>query len=520
MTFRNFLLITSDEHTRRALGCYGHPLVQSPHIDALAARGVRFDHAYTNSPLCVPSRSSFATGRYTHDTGYWDNCHGWDGAIRGWPHYVQAAGGRTASVGKLHYQRTGKLGLDEELLPMFLSNGGMGDGVGLLRRQQVPFRSPERIFGESAPIAVSGPKMMSDAVGRGESNHIQYDRRVASAACDWLRENGGDASRPWALHVSFVAPHFPLIAPPEFFDLYKDADIPRPLQYDPEDQPRHPYIRALNKMWNYNDYFTEDRMIEARMAYYGLCSWLHHNVGQLLAALDESGAADNTYVLYTSDHGECLGNRGIWSCSAMYEESLGVPMVLAGPDIPQGTVSNDVVSLVDLLPTIARAVGSTEDEALAQLPGASLIDIAKGDMPDRVVLCEYHAGGSITGAFMIRNGKWKFVYYVDYPPQLFNLEDDPDELNDLGSDPAHASIRETCEQLMRNVVDPEAASAAAFADQAAHIERHGGVNEILLRDYSWGGHAIDTRIEEDGSITVLDELPPFEHVDTHRSGKV
>lgn len=510
MTKNNFLFITSDEHTRRALGCYGASFLKTPNIDRLASQGTLFSNAYTNSPLCVPSRASFATGRYPHDNGHWDNGNAWDGVIPGWQHRCKAAGARTASIGKLHYQRTGKLGLDEELLAMFLSNGGLGDGVGLLRKQQVPYRSPERQFGDGAPIAVCGPKMMSDAVGRGESNHTGYDRRITSEACNWLAENAAQNEAPWVLHVSFVAPHFPLIAPPEFYDLYADVEIPRPLQYDADEQPKHPYVRALNRIWNYDDYFTEARMLEARTAYYGLCSWLDHNVGLLLAALDASGVRDDTYVLYASDHGECLGDRGIWSCSAMYEESLGVPMILSGPDVPKDKKVDSVVSLVDIFPTIVQAVGGTLTEADADLPGSTLIGIANGDTPERVVLSEYHAGGSITGAFMIRNGDWKFIYYVGLEPQLFNLRDDPDELVDLGTDPKFEETRKACEDMLRSVVDPEDANARAFSDQEEHIQRHGGINEILMREYLWGGHSIDTKVEMDGTVSNLTELPYFE----------
>ena len=509
----NFMLITSDEHTRRALGCYGHPLVKTPNLDRLAADGTLFRAAYTNSPLCTPSRSSFATGRYVHELGCWDNCQPWDGSTKSWGHRAQEGGHRSVSIGKLHYQRDDSHGFDEEVLPMYLSNDGLGDGIGLLRKLEVPYRSPEREFGPGGPIAINGPKMMSDAIGRGESNHTDYDRRITKAACAWLRENGGsEPENPWVLYVSFVAPHFPLIAPAEFYDLYPLDAIPQPLQYANHERPRHPVVRALNRIWNYDDYFDDEKMRRARAGYYGLCSFLDHNIGLLLAALNDGGAGENTRIIYTSDHGECLGDRGTWSTSAMYEESVGVPMILHGPDIPKGKEVAEVVSLVDLYPTIVEAIGESLGQGEADLPGHSLIDIANGDVPDRTVLSEYHAGGSITGAFMIRSGKWKYIHYVDYAPQLFDLDADPDELNDLGEDPAHIEIRTECEAKLRAMLNPEEINAMAFADQAAKIAEHGGVEAILSREYTWGGHSIDTHVDENGVITTLDESSPLRRV--------
>jgi len=219
-------------------------------------------------------------------------------------------------------------------------------------------------------------------------------------------------------------------------------------------------------------------------AYYGMCSFLDHNIGKVLAALEAAGLARDTRVVYTSDHGDNLGKRGFWNKSVMYEESTGVPLIMAGPDVPQGHVVRDVVSLVDASPTILEAAGETLTPAeQAELPGYSWLRIANGDVPERTVLSEYHAVGSPAGAFMIRMGRWKYVHYVGMPPQLFDLEADPEEANDLGESPAHAEIRAACERRLRSVVDPAAADAQAFADQAALVERHGGEDAVLERGH-------------------------------------
>jgi choline-sulfatase len=215
----------------------------------------------------------------------------------------------------------------------------------------------------------------------------------------------------------------------------------------------------------------------------GLCSFLDDNIGQILAALDESGLTDNTRVFYASDHGDCLGNRGIWAKSVMYEESVAVPMILAGPDNPINKTVSTPVSLVDGYPTIVESAGERLSKKEQALPGHSLIGIAQGDYDEnRPVFSEYHDGGSITGSFMIRSGRWKYVYHAGYEPQLFDLEKDPEEGKDLGTDPACVDVRSRCEAMLREIVDPEAANAAAFKDQQKKIAALGGVEAIRNAD--------------------------------------
>ena len=477
MRATNQLFLLSDEHTRGALGCYGHPLVKTPNIDALAARGTRFIAAYSNSPLCVPSRASLATGRHTHETRCWDNGHPFEGGQRSWARRLRDEGQRVVSIGKLHYRDSRDAnGFSEEILPMHVRYG-IGDLFGLLR--------------EEAPSYGEVPASLARNAGPGESNHTEYDRKITEAACRWLREAATKpADKPWTLFVSLVSPHFPLIAPPEFYALYPTSDVDWPIQYAPDERPSHPVIKALAGSWNYDDFFDEEQVRVARAAYYGLCSFLDDNIGKVLATLEDCGLTDNTRILYSSDHGEILGNRGLWSTSVMYEESVGIPMVLAGPDVPRGEVVDTPVSLVDCYPTIVEGAGLSLLPEEINLPGQSLIDIAKGAAPDRTVLSQYHAGGSITGFFMIRRDRWKYVHYVGYPPQLFDLASDPDELKDLADKPEAASVRADCEAMLREILDPEAVNALAFSDQAVTIAKHGGAQAILERGHP-GEHPID-----------------------------
>ena len=472
MTRTNLLFLLSDEHRRDALGCYGHPFVKTPNLDRLAARGTRFTQAYCNSPLCVPSRASLATGRYVHETRCWDNGHPFEGQLPSWAERLRDQGHRTVAVGKLHYRRSEDAnGFSEEIIPLHLIDG-TGDLIGLLRKEGAHYGATERYAKDAGP---------------GESDYTDYDRRIAAAAVDWLRsEAPRHRDKPWALFVSFVSPHFPLTAPREFYDLYAAVRMPRPRAYGDDERHRHPFLEGLTRAWNYDDYFDEERLQVARSAYFGLCSFLDHNIGTVLAALEDAGLMDDTRVLYSSDHGEMLGDQGIWSTSVMYEASAGVPLLLAGPGVPKNREIATITSLVDVFPTVIECTGAEPNTEDAALPGHSLIHIAKGARPERTVLTEYHAGGSITGCFMVRVGRWKYVHYVGLPPQLFDMEADPDEIHDLGRSPDHAGVLQDCEAKLRRVVDPEAANNRAFADQAATIERHGGVEAILERgDYGY-----------------------------------
>jgi len=464
----NLVFILSDEHNKHVLGAHGHPFVHTPNLDALAARGARFTAAYTNCPICVPARASFATGRHVHATRCWDNAIAYEGRPDSWGHRLTAAGHHVAAVGKLHYRRSQPAdnGFSEEILPLHVVDG-VGDLLGLIR-DELPVRE--------------GSKRLGPEAGRGESEYTRYDRAVADAACRGLAEEAPrHRERPWVLYVGFVAPHFPLIAPEPFYDLYSEDAVPLPRLYAAHERPSHPFLDAMRRCLCFDEPFDEAMVRRALCAYFGLVSFLDHNVGRVLRALEESGLQESTRVIYASDHGDNLGTRGLWGKSTMYEESAGIPLIVAGPGIPKGNVVDAPVTLADAFPTAVQCVGLEPDPRDADLPGHTLLEIADGYVPDRTILSEYHAAGAACGTFMIRHGRWKYVHHVGMPPMLFDLAADPGETLDLGRDPGHAAIRAECEAKLRAVVDPEAADALARADQAAVIAAHGGREAILAR---------------------------------------
>ena len=464
----NLLFILSDEHNKRVAGCYGHPMVMTPNLDRLAARGTRFTDAYTNCPICVPARASFATGRYVHQTRCWDNAIAYQGKPASWGHRLMEQGHRAVSIGKLHYKESKpeSNGFDEEILPLHIVNG-VGDLFGLIR-DELPRRPGSLKLGPEA--------------GRGESEYTHYDRSIAGEAVKWLKSVADKReAKPWALYVGFVAPHYPLIAPAQFYDLYPEDRVPWPDMYDQDQRPRHPFIEAMRKCLCFDDSFDPAMVRRAIAAYFGLVSFLDDNIGKILRALEEAGLAKNTRVVYSSDHGDNLGTRGLWGKSTMYEESAGIPMILAGPDVPRGKACATPVTLADGFPTFIHALGAKPDPRDADLPGASLLDIANGRAPQRTILSEYHAAGAITGSCMIRHGRYKYIHYTGLPPMLFDLEADPRERTDLGQSPAHKAQIAECDAALRKVMDPEAADRQARTNQRACIEKNGGKEAILKK---------------------------------------
>jgi choline-sulfatase len=467
MAGRNVLILVSDEHLREAAGCYGGN-VHTPNLDKFAQRGTRFTQATTPSPICVPARASLATGRYVHDIGFWSNAQPYDGSVKGWGHRLIDEGYRVVSIGKLHYRcADDDNGFDQEIIPLHVKDG-VGWARGLLGRDGSP-------WGKAAHFA--------EEIGPGLCDYNRYDMRVCEETCRWLKtEAPAIADRPWVLYASFVSPHYPLIVPERYYDLYPLDRLEPPRLNGPDEGPSHPVVQAVRSYMNYDDYFDDHTRLVAKASFLGLCSFLDDHIGQVLAALEDSGQLDDTVILYTSDHGDLVGNHGMWTKCCMYEESAAIPMLAAGPGIPSGAVTDEPVSLVDIHQTVLQAAGlglSSDDLAL---PGRSLIDIANGARYGRTLLSEYHDGGSITGMFMIKHGRWKYTAYPGYAPELYDLENDPFEARDLGQSPAHADVRTVCDEKLRAIVDPDAANKRCFADQAQRIAELGGRQGILDRE--------------------------------------
>ncbi|MGO1121039.1 sulfatase-like hydrolase/transferase [Rhodovibrionaceae bacterium A322] len=464
---RNVLFIMADELSRFGVGCYHEdlpaalrraerPPAITPNLDRLAQEGLRFTAAYSPSPICVPARAAIATGKPVHEIGCWSSAEPYDGQLEGWSHKLRAAGYDVSSIGKLHFRGhpDDDYGFTEEILPTHVI-----DQVGWTKAL---LRQPLAAYGATGDLA-------SD-VGAGDSSYLRYDRSVCASAVEWLQKPARQ-SKPWASFVSFFSPHYPLLAPEDDYRLYDPAQ----LSGQGEEVPDHPVLQQIGGFFDYDRHFTPESRGQARAAYYGLCTFVDSCIGKILQTLEESGQRDDTLIIFTADHGEMLGHKGFWTKSVMYEDSAGVPLIIAPPETT-ATVTPQPVDLTELSDCILQAVGQQGDGTVPSL---------LGPLPDgKTALSQYHDGGAPTGLYMIRWKNWKYVHYADgSPSQLFDLATDPYEEDDQAT--VQPEVLAEGERRLRDRLDPEAVNRQAFSDQAERITQLGG-REKLAGAQDWG----------------------------------
>ena len=470
----NTLFIFSDEHDPRHMGISGSPLVKTPNLDKLAGNGTRFVNAYTPSSICVPARASLATGLPVHEIRYWDNAIAYDGKMQGWGHALQAAGHRVESIGKLHYVNdTDPTGFNNQHLPMHIWDG-IGQVWGSVR-DPLP-EAHERAGGQ-----------MLKNIGPGWCNYNQYDTDITEQTVNWLQARAAAIDdEPWTLFVGLVAPHFPLVAPQKYFDLYPLEQLERSKLLPEDGYEQHPWIarrEAFNSQERFFDGDPERRKL-AIAGYYALCTFVDEKIGEILTALENTGLVDNTVVIYSSDHGDNVGQRGLWGKSNLYREASAVPMIISGPEIPAGAINFTTVNLTDLHATFLDIAGVADLEDDYQRPSTSLLQLLGRSDFNRTTLSQYHATGSPTGAFLVADARWKYHYYVDYPAELFDLRFDPEETNNLAGDPRYQA---TIDRLHQNLLEhlggrnPETIDRMAKDDQNALVERFGGRQQALIK---------------------------------------
>jgi len=438
----NLLYILSDQHTQKVAGCYGDPLAPTPNLDRLAARGVTFDNAYTPSPLCTPARMSLLTGRYPSEQDCWTNSDALASDIPTFAHAMGAADCKPTLIGRLHSIGPDQLrGYAERLVGDHSTNwvGGHAHSLGVLDRTNDPFR------------------VSIERSGAGQSSYEVKDREVTEATLDWLDQQ--TAEEPFCLSVGYLLPHQPYVCASEDYRRY-EGRVGMPTLPAPNDE--HPYLRWWREHTGSLE-LPDDAVIRARTAYYGLVTSFDRMVGAILDRLDALGLADNTLVIYVSDHGDQIGERGLWWKQTFYDESVKVPLIMAWPGVlPEGERRAQIVNLIDLGPTMLDALGAPP---LPNAQGRSFLEVAKdGATPwlDQT-FSEYCTDGMAPWAGetpvqqrMIRRGRWKLIYYHGYRPQLFDLEDDPQELHDLAADPRHAGLADALVGRVLADWDPEA----------------------------------------------------------------
>jgi len=440
----NVLIVMSDEHTPRVASIYGHRRVDTPNMERLAREGTVYDAAYCPSPLCTPSRSSFMSGLPVHQTQVYNNCNVVTFTYSTYGGVLADQGIHTVSIGKTDvYNRSETLGFSEMRLP--------GD-----RRQpgDINFCRTPLTVREDGPARAGRYGPRADAWAR--------DLRVVDDAVSWLTNTAPSTEVPWVLTVNILAPHFPHHATPELWEKYDGAgDLP---EYGPDaDTARHPYAEDLRHHFQTHA-FTDEQIRGLRQGYLARVDFVDSQLGRLLDTLEATGQRNDTVVVYTSDHGEMLGMFGMWWKCSMYEDSVRVPLVVAGPGFAQDSRITTPVSLLDLQATIFRATDAIRP---ASWWGTPLQDIPHDD-PERAVLAEYHGHGTRSGTFMVRKGPWKLLFHAAAPHQLFHIASDPDELvNRYGECPEVAA---DLERELRARCDPEMEFERAHAFERHQIE--------------------------------------------------
>ncbi len=463
----NLLFFLSDNHARGMLGCYGHPAVKTPTLDGLALSGTRFTNAYSASPICCPARAAIATGRYPHQTGYWDNAIVYDGRVASWMHRMREAGYETAAIGKLHFRATDDdNGFDEEIVPMHILNGK--GGVSMLLR-----------WSDEEPVNKGQWELYLEKSGIGTTHYQEYDQEITERAIGWLEARAARSGKPWALLVSYVSSHPPFTVPQRLWDMYDEANMKLPVAFRPGERPEHPADQHLRKTMGFQAMTDPAALRRIARAYCALTTHLDEQIGRVMAAAKRLRLLDSTRIVYTSDHGEALGAHGLFGKYSLYEPSVGVPLLMSGPEIPRDVVINTPVSHVDLFATLVASTGARVNPEDRSIGGESLWPILTGHARTQPVFAEYHAAGSRTGMFMLRRGDEKLIYHVGAPPQFFDLAADPEEIHDLVQTPAGRVGAAELERALRRICDPETVDRRAKSDQRAKAKFWGGNAQIL-----------------------------------------
>ena len=430
----NILFIQVDQLAAQFLRSYGDTICYAPNLDRLAAEGTVFETAYCNFPLCSPSRASMATGKLCSEIGAYDNAAELPATIPTFAHYLRAAGYQTALSGKMHF-----IGPDQH-------HG--------FERRLTPDLYPADFswvpnWGDEGDRDTNDPRSVTIAGVCERSMQIDFDDLVTFNAVQHLYDVArSDDERPLFLQVSYTHPHEPYLCPKKFWDHYEGTDIPLPqVPALPEDQHDAHSVRLLSDFGMLNVRFDDADIQTARRAYYGSISYLDAKIGELLDTLDRTGQSDNTVIVFTSDHGEMLGERGMWFKKHFYEPSLKVPLIITGGAFAAGRAKTPV-SLVDLLPTfMGVATGAGWTSPIETLDGQDLATKLT-DEPDRPIYAEYLAEATTAPIFMVRQGRFKYIYSTNDPPLLFDVESDPNERQNLAGQDEHADAERQIRKLV------------------------------------------------------------------------
>ena len=417
----NILVVMYDQMTAGALRTYGNTTSITPNIDRLAEQAVVFDAAYSNSPLCTPARYCFMTGQMPSKTGGYDNAAYLPSTIPTFAHYLRAAGYRTILSGKMHFVGPDQLHGFEERRTTDIYPADFG------------WTPDWQNFDERIDWWYHNMSSVTGAGVAEVTNQLLYDDEVGTHAIRALHDVArSDDDRPFCLVASFTHPHDPYVTRQKYWDAYEGVEIDMPVT--PTSPSPHPHTQRLAHVSDMeNSTITDDDIRRARRAYYGNCTYVDEWTGKILDTVQALGLADDTVTLVTADHGDMLGEHGLWYKMNFFEGSARIPLMIHAPKKYEAKRVSSPVSLVDVLPTLTDLADAAD--SVRRSDGTSLLGHCEGrSNEETTVFGEYLAEGAIAPIVMIRRGKWKFVHSPADPDQLFDLSHDPREVHNLAAD--------------------------------------------------------------------------------------
>lgn len=472
----NIVVIISDQHHPRIAGYLGHPLVKTPNLDRLADAGTSFSRTYCTYPVCGPSRVSMMTGKYAHQHGTWMNEVPTNPEIITWPMKLTEAGYHTGAIGKMDfagkYQNPGFKEFHTFSHRAAFNPYPLNTPWDMRLRD---YRRPvkRRILensGPSQPVKreFSAADTVDDPLFRNSDSrytgYYGHDREVTEHGIMFLRHRAKDiTSRPWALYLGYLQPHWPYRVPQRYYDIYYPDRIEWPHDARFPNDSLHPVLKHFQDLLCING-LEEDVYRRAIAAYYGMVTCLDDLIGKVIEELKTQGIYENTVIIYSSDHGESLGEHGLFYKQCSYEGSAGVPLIIKGPGIPKGQRIDTPISGVDLYPTLMELTGLDTEE---DVQGHSLLPLTRGDNSSypEYSFSEFHGNFFPQSWYMLVKDGYKFTYYSDgMRPSLFNLIDDPQENRDLATDSGYSQRLNEFNDLLHTILDPESTALRSKQD--------------------------------------------------------